>query len=292
MIQKGLNQAVAERSDPSDFQVEAHTWGGLTLRHLEVNAAAGSAFLGPRTERFRLTFLFESVGGLAYCRARGEKSVDSSKVPHAITLKPAGMESWLCSDTGGRFRAATLSFDRSALASSAFGSFELDRLTTPRMMFSNQRMWSLGLELVNECSQPGLLTPLYRDSIVSMLLIELLRTGEGRKKTGRLTQAQLDRVLECIDHSPLERLSLSELAGVAGLSPSHFSQAFRQTTGMPPYRWQLSSRVQKAQTLLLEGKLNLAEVALATGFVDQSHFTRTFRRFTGVTPSVWLRAKQ
>jgi AraC family transcriptional regulator len=201
------------------------------------------------------------------------------------------MEGWLCSDTGGRFRAATLSFDRTALATSPFDGFELDKQTVPRMMFPNQRLWSLGLDLASECSEPGQLTPLYRDSVVSLMLIELLRSGTGRRKTGRLTQAQLNCVLDCIEHSPIDRLRLSELAALVGLSPSHFSQAFRKSTGMPPYRWQLSSRVRKAQALLLEGKLSVAEAALATGFVDQSHFTRTFRRFTGATPSAWLRDK-
>lgn len=272
----------------SSLRAEEHAWGGLTFRRVSLQAASGSAFLGPRSECFRLTFLFESVGGIAYCRGETKASLERP-VSYAVTLKPAGMESWLCSDTGGQFRAATLSFDRAALASAPFDAFELDKLTVPRMMFSNERIWSLGHDLASECREPRELTPLYRDSVVTLMLIELLRAGSVRRKTGRPSRAQLSCVLDCIEHSPIERLRLSELAALVGLSPSHFSQAFRQSTGMPPYRWQLNSRVRKAQALMLEGKLSVAEAALATGFVDQSHFTRTFRRFTGATPSAWLR---
>lgn len=56
-----MKQAVALGPDQPNLQAEEHSWGGLTLRHVAVNALAGSAFLGPKTERFRLTFLFEKA---------------------------------------------------------------------------------------------------------------------------------------------------------------------------------------------------------------------------------------
>jgi transcriptional regulator GlxA family with amidase domain len=84
-----------------------------------------------------------------------------------------------------------------------------------------------------------------------------------------------------------QRVELSELAVLAGLSQSHFSRAFKVSTGMAPYQWQLDSRIRRAQLLMLETKSSLEQIADATGFTDAAHLSRIFRRITGTTPAVW-----
>lgn len=74
------------------------------------------------------------------------------------------------------------------------------------------------------------------------------------------------------------------------MSQAHFSRAFKAATGVPPHRWQLDVRVERAQELLLRGNLGLVDVALQLGFAGQSHLTRVFRRVAGATPGAWRRA--
>ena len=78
-------------------------------------------------------------------------------------------------------------------------------------------------------------------------------------------------------------VSLSELSRAAGLSPFHLHRSFSRSVGLPPHAFQLQLRVDRAKSLLAGG-LDIAAVALRTGFADQSHFTRVFRRSVGVTP--------
>ena len=85
------------------------------------------------------------------------------------------------------------------------------------------------------------------------------------------------------------KLPLSQLAEKCGLSTRHFARAFRQSTGVPPHRWLLSRRVDRAKDLLRDPALSLAEVALACGFADQSHFTRMFTTLVGLSPGLWRR---
>nr|WP_276603744.1 AraC family transcriptional regulator [Nannocystis pusilla] len=85
-------------------------------------------------------------------------------------------------------------------------------------------------------------------------------------------------------------VGLRELATLGGMSQAHFSRAFKASTGVPPHRWQLNARVERAQQLLLRADVSLADIALQLGFVDQSHLTRVFRRVVGATPSAWRRA--
>ena len=81
-----------------------------------------------------------------------------------------------------------------------------------------------------------------------------------------------------------EKLSLEAIAGVAGISPSHFVALFRQSTGSAPHQYVLTQRIEKAKQLLTQTKLPVSEIAVRTGFADQSHFTRVLRDRTGLTP--------
>ncbi|PID62704.1 MAG: AraC family transcriptional regulator [Gammaproteobacteria bacterium] len=78
-------------------------------------------------------------------------------------------------------------------------------------------------------------------------------------------------------------LSLSELAGIAGLSPGYLVRSFARAYGMTPHAWLLQCRVNVARDHLLAGASG-AEAALEAGFCDQSHMIRQMRRFLGVTP--------
>ncbi|MGY8525635.1 helix-turn-helix domain-containing protein [Paracidovorax citrulli] len=87
-------------------------------------------------------------------------------------------------------------------------------------------------------------------------------------------------------------ISLAALAHECGLSRSHFAKAFRESTGMPPHRWLVLQRVDKARHYLLTSDLPLGQIATLCGFADQSHFTRAFSRTTGSSPGVWRRMQR
>ncbi|MFA1626348.1 helix-turn-helix domain-containing protein [Rhizobium mongolense] len=84
-------------------------------------------------------------------------------------------------------------------------------------------------------------------------------------------------------------ISISEVAQACDLSRGYFIRAFRETTGMTPYKWLLSERIDRARDLLRTSNTPLAEVAIACGFADQSHFTRVFSTIVGATPGNWRR---
>jgi AraC-like DNA-binding protein len=106
---------------------------------------------------------------------------------------------------------------------------------------------------------------------------------------GGLAPWQMKRVEETLAADLEGDISLADLANDCGLSASHFSRAFRQSTGLSPHQWLLKRRVDMAKTLLPDRKLSLSEVALACGFSDQSHFTRVFARLAGISPGAWRR---
>ncbi len=80
---------------------------------------------------------------------------------------------------------------------------------------------------------------------------------------------------------------IADVAIKLGISETHFAKAFRNSVGMPPYRWYLRERVSQAMRLLSGGHLSLTEIAGECGFFDESHFTKIFSRAVGVPPGRW-----
>lgn len=97
----------------------------------------------------------------------------------------------------------------------------------------------------------------------------------------------LRRVTDYIEENLTKDLTLAEIADVARMSPHYFSRAFRKSTGIPPHRYVIDRRIEKAKTLLADNELPLVQVGLSVGFQNQSHFTTLFHKRTGVTPKVY-----
>ena len=99
-----------------------------------------------------------------------------------------------------------------------------------------------------------------------------------------LLPRRLQRVLSHINENLSQTLSVAELAQVVGMSQYYFSKLFKMSTGSTPHQYVMRRRVERAQELLRETRMALADVGATVGFETQSHFTSVFRRLVGVTP--------
>lgn len=103
-----------------------------------------------------------------------------------------------------------------------------------------------------------------------------------------LAEWQLQRVREAIA-STAAPWSIEAMAALTGLSPSCFCKRFRTTAGLPPHRWQMLQRVERAKQLLHASHLTLTDIAYACGYASSAHFSTSFGRATGTTPSEYRR---
>jgi AraC family transcriptional regulator len=102
-----------------------------------------------------------------------------------------------------------------------------------------------------------------------------------------LPGAQLQRVTEFIDHNLARALPLAELSAEAHLSQYHFARLFKESMGIPPHRFVVRRRIERACALLLEGHLSIDAIARAVGFRTRSHFSMVFHRHIGSPPTVY-----
>lgn len=160
-------------------------------------------------------------------------------------------------------------------------------------IYDAQMKW-LGQSLLAEMQSNGLAGKLYTESLLSLLVIHLLRQHSAFGQALQIDQRQfspsrLKQVLEYIHDHLGQNLSLADLANLANLSPSRFTRVFRQETGVSPHQYLIHARIERAKHLLRSGgEISIGNIAHQVGFADQSHFTRHFKRIVGVTPKTVL----
>jgi AraC family transcriptional regulator len=158
-----------------------------------------------------------------------------------------------------------------------------------RVGFQDPLLTQIGLVLWHELEQGSPAGKLYAQTAAQMLAVHLLRhyssVGDKIKDPSqRLTDQQVRRVVDFIQAHLDQDLSLDALAQQTGFSPYHFARIFRQTIGESPHQFVLRQRIMRAQRLLAENEMPLAQVAIESGFASQSHLTQTFKRYLGATP--------
>lgn len=119
-----------------------------------------------------------------------------------------------------------------------------------------------------------------------------IRAGHPSIRHRRLPRWQLVRLSSYIQLHLHTTIRIRDLAAVAHLSVSYFSRIFRLSTGIPPHRYIMQSRLDRAQLLMTSTDLTLARIASECGLSDQAHLARMFREILGECPAAWRRARQ
>ncbi len=113
-----------------------------------------------------------------------------------------------------------------------------------------------------------------------------------RTTHGQLSARQ-ERLAKDMIASRLDgNITIAELAAACDLSIAHFARAFRRSTSVPPHRWLMLRRIDRARHLLLTTQASLADIALECGFSDQVHLTHAFTRNVGASPGAWRRSSR
>ncbi|WP_217573717.1 AraC family transcriptional regulator [Mesorhizobium sp. GbtcB19] len=226
----------------------------------------------------RKTWSFCNTTGTRHLRREGD-----------IDLVPAGQEGGYAAETDCEaleIRLAPQVVEQTAFEMGSGRRSSLDM----RHVMRNERIVHLARALESErhADSPG--GSLYAETIgiaLATQLIGLARTADDFR--AGLSAAQLRRLYDFVEAYIDQALTIETLAREAGASSSHLRHWFKQATGVTVHRYVVRRRVERARLLLAQGKLSVAEVALAAGFSHQSHMARWMRRELGETPRTLLR---
>lgn len=163
----------------------------------------------------------------------------------------------------------------------------------PRLFFHDADLWGIAGKLKSEAlAGDGQLTH-YGEALLVLLGHELVRLhGDAplpAAARGGLSGWRRKRVTDYIEAHLAEEVRLSTLAALVELSPYHFARAFKQSFGVPPHRYHVLRRIERAKSLLAEAGNSVTAIALTVGFAETSSFSAAFRKLTGTSPRDYRR---
>lgn len=216
--------------------------------------------------------------------------------PGSVCLLPRGTTSESSWTDSAQVLHIYLSSDLIARFAAELGHGDPDHAELQRQLnIRDPLIQQIGMALKTDLEQGCPVGPLYAESLAQSLALHLLRNYSSLSSlrecpTQRGIPREIQRVLGYIEEHLGEPLTLPVLAAVGNISSSHLTRQVKQATGQAPHQYLLQRRVERARELLREGRLTIAEVAAATGFVDQSHLDHYFKRYVGVSPKEVVRS--
>ena len=126
------------------------------------------------------------------------------------------------------------------------------------------------------------------------LLLQLLAPFAGtadpvRQEKRRQGILRFRNVLEYVNRHLGEPITVDDLAVLAHLERTYFTRLFASHFGLPPARFILRRRIERAKRRLWETNDTLEAIAAALGFADAFHLSKAFKRVTGISPSDFRR---
>lgn len=133
-------------------------------------------------------------------------------------------------------------------------------------------------------------TDLVLNALEEVLLVAARSPASATADPAATSEVGLDTVRRRISADPAAAHTVSSLAAIAAMSPSHFAHRFRQRFGQSPMAAVREERLDLAAALLRGTGLSVGEVARAVGYRDPFYFSRLFHRYRGASPSAYAAA--
>jgi AraC family transcriptional regulator len=214
------------------------------------------------------------------------RRVTGACLPDDVCIVPAQVPTALRRDAPGRIVMARI--HPRLVAQAVRDEHQLHRQVRPTVCVRDQLLGELLRALTDEvlADNPG--GSLYAETLGASIAVQLLRKHAGPLDTPKrregLGTRELQRVVEYVEAHLAEPIHLLVLAELAEMSTYQLARRFKESMGLPPHRYVLRRRTERARELLRQPGASILEVALACGFSSQSHFATVFRALTGVSP--------
>jgi len=266
-----------------NFSSADHPWAGYLFEEMICRVEPLPSHPWPKT----MLCLCTGGEGVAHWRHRGTW--------HANRVQPGSAFILRCDAEVQALRATNcwqnmlLELDGSMLQHIAPDEVTLiEKSLASAQLASDARLAALMQAMRQEVREGCSSGKLYGESVSLALLAYLAGAyaypRQVEPRTAALSPAQKRSVVAYIRANLTGNVSVSELAGLVHMSPSHFARVFKASFEVSPYRFVMQERIEGAKAMLASTEMTSSQVAISFGFASQSHFVKVFRQFTGLTP--------
>ena len=176
----------------------------------------------------------------------------------------------------------------------AFSDWHPNVCHSPRPTFDGRRRVELEphLQLLSiahifrrACLGASTLSEVEADTLAHLLVAASSNVPVNGTRRNPLSKAKLDRIYEFVEAGLGRQILLSDLAGIAAISPFHFTRLFKAATGLAPYQYVMARRLERARHMLLSTTLPVRDIGWSLGIDNVSHFRRKFVEQFGIRPN-------
>lgn len=194
----------------------------------------------------------------------------------------------------GKYHLINLSLD--FLADNNTGGLNLRHLLLGKgVCFKNlirgdKKLQKILVSIIEEMNQKETSYKLMVQCLVTEFFLHLIRYGIDEEKNKQIPDKHIryyqmiEPALQLMYASYVEKITLDEMASACGMSKYHFCRIFQQSTGLTAMQYLNSHRLKIANILLASTDKNIAEVAEASGFLDEGYFCRCYKKMYGISP--------
>ena len=167
----------------------------------------------------------------------------------------------------------------------------------PRLSHRDETIYDAIRHLIAANGSADNINELRSDTINRRVALHLAMTYDARRvrlpprvKRQILTRKAVNGLQDHINAHLADKITLADLAAVAGESVHDLVLGFRQRFGMTPHRYIVGQRLRRARWQLTHTSKPISQVAYDAGFSSQSHMTSVFARHVGMPPRAFRKA--
>lgn len=92
-------------------------------------------------------------------------------------------------------------------------------------------------------------------------------------------------IFDFLNENYMYDLTMEEIASYTGRSLSTFKRDFKKISELPPQKWLIKKRLEKAHEIIKRDRSKVTDVCYEVGFKNRSHFTTAFKKYYGYSPT-------
>lgn len=138
--------------------------------------------------------------------------------------------------------------------------------------------------IIEEVHSPQINSKTVEEDLLRVLLITVLRLAVCDMGLMYSQNRAFFEAKDYFDKNFLHIDNIDKACKTLNINKFYLTHIFKEQLGMPPIKYLLTKRMDRAKHLLGTTTLSIREVSLKCGYVDTAYFCRVFKKSENITP--------